>query len=192
MPTMNKLKTLVHNLRSTEAAEIAEAAMVLPLAFLFMLGIIWFGRAFNIYSTIQQAAQQGALAAAHHTCATCGNAATPNGTVSPCPPARVSVSCAVARVMRASSLDPTQIQINPGAFPGAVCTTTGDNITICRKVLLNSSAAPSTCEPARTPYPNPSQFCGTLVTFRYPFTFNIPFAAPTVYLTAEAHARLEN
>ena len=65
---MNKLKTVAHNLRSTEASEIAEAAVVLPLVFMFLLGIVWFGRAFNIYSTIQQAAQQGALAAARPTC----------------------------------------------------------------------------------------------------------------------------
>ena len=49
---------------STDGAEIAEAALVLPLVFMLLLGIIWFGRAFNIYSTIQQAAQQGAIVAA--------------------------------------------------------------------------------------------------------------------------------
>src|SRR5215468_897499 len=62
-----------------QAAEIAEAAVVLPLVFMFLLGIIWFGRAFNIYTTITQAAQQGAISAARSTCATCGNAATPDG-----------------------------------------------------------------------------------------------------------------
>ncbi len=65
------MKTLAHRLRSSEAAEIAEAALVLPVVFVFLLGIVWFGRAFNIYSTIQQAAQQGAIAAARPTCATC-------------------------------------------------------------------------------------------------------------------------
>ncbi len=56
-----KMRARLHNLRSSEAAEIAEAAMVLPVVFIFLLGIIWFGRAFNIYSTITQAAQQGAI-----------------------------------------------------------------------------------------------------------------------------------
>ena len=40
---MQNLKTLSHKLRSTEAAEIAEAALVLPVVFLFLIGIIWFG-----------------------------------------------------------------------------------------------------------------------------------------------------
>ncbi len=98
LPTMNKLKTLAHNLRSTEAAEIAEAALVLPLVFMFLLGVIWFGRAFNIYSTIQQAAQQGALAAARPTCATCTAGSPP-----------AAVDTAVAAVMQASSIPPSQI-----------------------------------------------------------------------------------
>ena len=58
------LKRIATRLRSADGAEIAEAAMVLPLVFMLLLGIVWFGRAFNIYSTIQQAAQQGAITAA--------------------------------------------------------------------------------------------------------------------------------
>src|SRR6266699_2996400 len=53
--------------------EIAEAALVLPLVFMLLLGIVWFGRAFNIFSTIQQAAQQGAIFTARGTCVTCNN-----------------------------------------------------------------------------------------------------------------------
>src|SRR2546428_13030499 len=53
--------------------EIAEAALVLPLVFMLLLGIVWFGRAFNIYATLNRAAREAALAAASPTCATCGN-----------------------------------------------------------------------------------------------------------------------
>ena len=53
------MKLRAHKLGNTEGAEIAEAALVMPVVFIFLLGIIWFGRAFNIYSTITQAAQQG-------------------------------------------------------------------------------------------------------------------------------------
>ncbi len=56
-------------LGSADGAEIAEAALVLPLVFMLLMGIIWFGRAFNIYSTIQQAAQQGAIKAAREATA---------------------------------------------------------------------------------------------------------------------------
>jgi len=44
--------------------EIAEAALVLPLVFMLLLGIIWFGRAFDIYSTLSHAAREGARVAA--------------------------------------------------------------------------------------------------------------------------------
>src|ERR1700693_841798 len=88
-------------LSSTEAAEIAEAALVLPLVFMLLMGIIWFGRAFNIYSTITQAAQQGAITAARASCATC----VPSNSF----PIDGTVDNAIYAVMRASSLDPTQI-----------------------------------------------------------------------------------
>ena len=52
------MTTLVHHLRKlgreTCGAEIAEAAAVLPLMFLILLGIFWFGQAFSIYGTIDR------------------------------------------------------------------------------------------------------------------------------------------
>src|SRR6266568_5521060 len=52
-------------------AEIAEAAAVLPLMFMMLLGIFWFGQAFSIYGAITRAAQEGARAGAVQECATC-------------------------------------------------------------------------------------------------------------------------
>jgi len=46
----------------TTGAEIAEAAAVLPLMFMILLGIFWFGQAFSIYGAINRAAQEGARA----------------------------------------------------------------------------------------------------------------------------------
>ena len=60
-------------LRDAAGAEIAEAAVVLPLLFMLLFGIMWFARAYNIYTTVNRAARQGALAAAANNCATCGN-----------------------------------------------------------------------------------------------------------------------
>ena len=48
--------TIGRQLKEERGAEIAEAAVVLPIAFMFLLGIVWFGRAFNIYSTITRSA----------------------------------------------------------------------------------------------------------------------------------------
>jgi Flp pilus assembly protein TadG len=182
---MNKLKTLAHNLRSTEAAEIAEAALVLPLVLMFLLGIVWFGRAFNIYCTIQQAAQQGALAAARPTCATtCGNAFASG-------PSYTAVINAVNSVMNASHVDPGQITANPVAG----CST-ASNITICQQVELNSTTTPlTTCPSLTQPTPTPSQVCGVLVTFQYRYKSFFPGTSlnlTQITLTAQAQSRMEN
>lgn len=174
------MRTLVHKLRKADGAEIAEAALVLPVVFVLLLGIIWFGRAFNIYSTIQQAAQQGAITAARSTCVTtCGDTPASDG----------SVVGAVSAVMQASSLDPTQIQaysvtlfscIDP--FPVLTCPPTTSGITICRQALLNPP-----------PSPNQPPQCGIIVSFRYPF--NSPFAFLNLQgklMTAQAQSRMEN
>jgi len=174
---------ILSRLGKTDGAEIAEAALVLPLVFTLLLGIIWFGRAFNIYSTIAQAAQQGAITAARSTCATtCLNA----------PASDAAVTAAVSGVLQASSLDPTQIPVNssppappicanlPPALPQG-CTTTG-NITVCRNAQLNPTAGQT-------------QVCGAVVGFQYPFQFYLPFTSLNLQLitmTAQAQSRMEN
>ena len=176
--------------------EIAEAALVLPLVFMILLGIVWFGRAFNIYSTITQAAQQGAITAARASCATCG--ALPNNF-----PVASTVDNAIFAGLQASSLDPRQIQLpaNPptcGAQlpraglcalpplpPGGGCTTaTGGKVYVCQNVQLNPTAGNT----------QPPQ-CGTVVSFQYPFQFYLPFTSlnmQKIILSAQAQSRMEN
>lgn len=178
------IKPFARRLRSAEGSEIAEAALVLPLLFMFLLGIVWFGRAFNIYSTIAQAAQQGAITAARSSCVSCGNDL----------PTDAVVTDAVTRVMKASNLDPDQIALsNPGllacplpppATSGAGCTSTIDNITVCRNVQLNPTG-----NNTQTPQ------CGVVVSFQYPFAFYLPFTSlnlQQVILSAQAQSRMEN
>jgi Flp pilus assembly protein TadG len=179
------MNSIPQRFTANDGAEIAEAAMVLPLVFMLLLGIVWFGRAFNIYSTIQQAAQQGAITAARAPCATCsGGDSTPSMT---------AAANVVIALLQASSLDPTQIVANPTP---AACATSTDNITICQGVLLNPPSTP-TVPQACSPPPTSSQppICGVLVTFQYPFAFNLPFTSlnlQTVTMTAEAQSRMEN
>jgi len=173
------IKPIAYRLGASDGAEIAEAALVLPVVFLFLLGIIWFGRAFNIYSTITQAAQQGAIVAARPTCGTCGN----NHAIT-------AVTSAVEAVMNASSLDTSQIIVNapstmpafcPNPYPAGRCTTAGDKVTLCSNVLLNTASQPPVC--------------GALVTFRYPFQFYLPYTSlnlSQIILTAQAQSRMEN
>jgi Flp pilus assembly protein TadG len=176
-----KIKRIANQLGNTDGAEIAEAAMVLPLVFMLLLGIVWFGRAFNIYSTIQQAAQQGAIAAARDTCATCagGNDPTNNAT---------AAASAVVAVMNASNLDTSQIQAWQPHFsscptppaPAGLCSNKGPNVWVCTSVLLNSLSQPAQC--------------GTVVSFQYPFTFYVPYTSLNhqVMMSAQAQSRMEN
>src|ERR1700724_4819611 len=55
----------------TRGQEIAEAALVLPIVFMLMLGIFWFGQAFSIYGSITHAAREGARAAVAPLFAAC-------------------------------------------------------------------------------------------------------------------------
>src|SRR5208337_4772036 len=63
-------RTLRRLAGETRGAEIAEAAAVLPLMFMMLLGIFWFGQAFSIYGAITRAAQDGARSGAAPTCST--------------------------------------------------------------------------------------------------------------------------
>jgi Flp pilus assembly protein TadG len=179
------LNRMASRLRGADGSEIAEAAMVLPLVFMLLLGIVWFGRAFNIYSTIQQAAQQGAITAAREPCATC-----PRGNS---PPAAAAAATIVIAVMQASSLNPSQIVNNPAP---ANCTNSTNNITVCQEVLLNPSSNPTQPQSCGSPPdPTPSQFCGAIVTFQYPFQFYLPFTSlnmQTIELSAQGQSRMEN
>jgi TadE-like protein len=186
------IKRIAHQLESTDGAEIAEAALVLPLVFMLLLGIVWFGRAFNIYSTIQQAAQQGAITAARSTCSTCENLT----------PTTANVDGVITSVMKASNLDLNQIQL-PATLPncanGQICApcplpfppplSTGscsstEKIYVCQNVQLNPPSANG----------QPVQ-CGAVVSFQYPFTFYLPFTSlnmSTIVLTAQAQSRMED
>ena len=104
-------------MRDESGAEIAEAAFVLPLVFILIFGIMWFGRAFNIYTTLNRAAQEAAAAAATADCATCTTT-----TVNP-----LDVASSVLRaahidptplVMAPSSLAPTQLSAGPPPVVG--------------------------------------------------------------------------
>lgn len=165
-------------LLATDGAEIAEAALVLPLVFTFILGIVWFGRAFNIYSTITQAAKQGAIVASRPTCATC---AGPD-------PTDTAVDNAVFSVLEASSLDKNQIiqpadpsnRDCPSPAPAHTCTHP-NSIVICRNVPLTPTGVTSQC--------------GVIITFQYPFQFHLPFTSldnQQVVMTAQAQSRMEN
>jgi Flp pilus assembly protein TadG len=163
-----KLARKAQFLRDATASEIAEAALVFPLAFMLLLGIYWFGRAFNIYATLNHAAREGARAAVAQTCATCGNVA----------PLATSIGTVVSQALQASSIDPGQAQAyNPqGNFCAgsqqSQCTavpvvgsSSSGQITVCTDVQLT---------PVASPYP---PVCGVSVSFQYPYQLSLPFTS---------------
>jgi len=178
------MPSLTHYLRNlgreTCGAEIAEAAAVLPLMFLILLGIFWFGQAFSIYGAITRAAEDGARAAAAPYCVTCSSVNTP----------ATNAVTAVNTALLASRLDPTKIPAlsSPPTVlacqGGAVsCTTVaGSNVCVQAPVQISSTSGGSSV-------------CGVSVTFQYPFQFWLPFTSlnkQRILLKASARARMEN
>ena len=161
---MGRLKKIVSG---TSGSEIAEAALVLPIFFLLMLGIYWFGRAFNVYSTINHAAREGARAAVAQSCATCTSPG-PNVSLS-----RNLIAAQVAQSLQASSLDPGQVQnlgIARTPCPGissCQAATTGPHIWVCYNVQLPNTLPAGSGAPA----------CGVSVEFQYPYKFFLPFTS---------------
>jgi len=159
------VRTFKDLLRDSEAAEIAEAAVVLPIVFLFIFAILWFGLAFKTWGTVTSAAREGARYASRPTCATC----TPASTL----PTDSSVDSAVAAVLQTSGVDPSKIItypppvgyytpcLSPPAPPSSCSGPTAHKLTICRFVMINFGNSP--------------QQCGTLVSFQYPFGSGLPF-----------------
>lgn len=154
-------------LRDATASEIAEAALVLPLAFMMLLGIYWFGRAFNVYATINHAAREGARAAVAQTCATCTNL----------PLTPTQVAGVVSQALQASNVDPGQTQAyNPYISTTQFCTgvvqctavpvgaTSNGIVTVCNEVQLTP--------PALIP-----PVCGVSVSFQYPYQMSLPFTS---------------
>jgi hypothetical protein len=170
----------------TRGSEIAEAALVLPLMFTMLLGVLWVGRAYNIYSTMNHAAREGARAAANSDCSTCTNQVLAAD--------QIALNY-VAPILRASRLDPNLV---PAATPPNFCPC--GSASCAAPVSCDSagaSAVPSICvqydvdigEPTYNP-----RTCGTAVSFRYPFQLPLPFTLPGLQnfmISTQAEARSE-
>jgi Flp pilus assembly protein TadG len=163
----------------SSGAEIAEAAAVLPLMFMILLGIFWFGQAFSIYGTITRAAQDGARAGAAPYCTTC----TPGANTQ-----NQNAFNAVEASMAAAKLDPTNARYPLPAPPSftacsggsVVCDSSISNVCVQSPVQLTTSTG---------------GVCGISVSFQYPFQFWLPFTSlnkQKIWLRASAHARMEN
>jgi hypothetical protein len=186
---------------AARGSEIAEFAMILPMLFLLLIGIFWFGQAFRIYGTITNAARDGALAAVNPACATCAS-------VDP----TINAWTVIQNDLTVAHIDPTQLRqptdtpsvcacISGGQTTGCTPTTVPcdqNQTNICVQgvsrngqgnltegyVQLSSTAAT----------PGGAGTCGISVSFEYPFTFWLPFTSlnnQTIHVRAQAQARAE-
>ena len=87
--------------------------------FMILLGIFWFGQAFNIYGAITRAAQEGARAGATAYCTTC---TIPTGTT-----VTTLATNAVNNALTGSKLDPTLVQSLSVVPVQLASTTSGTN-----------------------------------------------------------------
>ncbi|MGB6676252.1 MAG: TadE/TadG family type IV pilus assembly protein [Terriglobales bacterium] len=170
-----KTKTTKTSLRKiitgTIGSEIAEAALVLPIFFMIMLGIYWFGRAFNTYATINHAAREGARLGVVQGCAMCG---TPN--LQPTPN---QIADQVASALQASSLLPGQVSSTAEPATRPAC---GGGSASCQNpsvgkpqicVYYNVQLQPAASLPANGGAPG----CGVSVQFQYPYQFYLPYTS---------------
>lgn len=185
--------TWVGAARDTRGAEIAETAVVLPLLFMVLIAIFWFGQAFRIYGTITHAARQGARAAVAPACATCGGTNDPSQ----------NAYNAIQSALLAAHLDPNQLQLpaSPptlnscsGAGNGAVSCDSGQT-RICVQGVSHSSGnvVEGNVQLATTGFGGAGE-CGISVSFQYPYGFWLPFSSlnkQTIYLRAQAQMRAE-
>lgn len=178
---MRKFEILRAVIVDTRGAEIAEAAAVLPLMFMMLLGIFWFGQAFSIYGTITRAAQEGARAAALPSCAMCSAGSTPVA----------NAVTTVQNTLSTANLNPSlaKYPTTPPSFntcnAGGSTSCNGSSSKVCVQMPVQLS----------TPAPGAAGLCGVSVSFQYPFQFWLPFTSlnnQRVWMTASARVRMEN
>jgi hypothetical protein len=175
-----------HDLERDSGQTLVEAALILPVLFLILLGIFWFGRAFNILSTLERAAAEGIQVNTHQTCASC----TPSNTAA----TDAQIVSAIVSALQADHLKPVNLtdymppfSCNAGTPPN--CTTL-QGVGICRGV-------PLTC--GTTQCQSPPIACGANaelgVRVSLGYNFNSPFPLanlPGLTLHASAQSQPED
>lgn len=151
--------------RGESGQELLEFALITPLLFMLLLGIIWVARAYSIHQSITRAAREGARYAVLPSCATCGNAF---------PDTYAQAGACLANPTNSfdTFIAPalTAAHINPSLVTD-----------YCQRAdwLENS---------------NPRQ-CGVIITFTYPVQIRIPFTSlngTNLNLTTRVQMRMEN
>ncbi len=148
----------------TTGSQLVEMGFILPILLSMLLGVIWMGRAYNIYETMTRAAREGARVAAANSCASCGNSAA---TVA-------NVENAVMNSLTASNIDTSKVIVPTcaGNLSSKVC--------YVRNFQLNNAGDV------------PIEL-GVVVSLSYQIKFPIPFVKMSpITVTARAQMRQES
>ncbi len=169
--------------RDVHGTEIAEAAAVLPLMFMILLGIFWFGQAFSIYGAITRAAQEGARAGSIAYCATCSGSDALTQL-------DAHAATAIQNALQASQLNPGLAR-SPSPPPNLLSCQSGQPVS-CDSVSTNFCIqSPIQLSSANT---GATGLCGVSVTFQYPFQFWLPFTSlnkQLVWIQASSRVKQE-
>jgi hypothetical protein len=180
--------------RDARGTEIVEAAMTLPLLFMFVIGILWFGLAFLIYGTLAQATRSGAEAAVAPVCTTCSAGATTPAT---------AAQTAVYNALAAAHLNKKNLVLTTSWTPPLLCacgTAATQSACGAAKTCSGGIAPPDVCvqENVQLSYPasGGAGTCGTSVSarYQYPVHFSIPLTGwdlGNVLLPGQAEMRAE-
>jgi Flp pilus assembly protein TadG len=118
------MRNLLTRLVESDAAEIAEFAIVLPILFFLVLAMFWVGQAYNISNNLNKAATDGLAAALKNTCATCGNTAASN----------TQIADAIEKAFQAGNLKSGNLRTYTPALspscPTTVVSSSGTNYTV--------------------------------------------------------------
>jgi Flp pilus assembly protein TadG len=164
--------------KGTEAAEIAEFAIVLPILLLLVLAMFWVGQAYNISNNLNKAATDGLAAALKNTCATCGNTAA----------SKVQIADALEKAFQAGNLKAGNLQTyTPKSGTPACPVSPVSSVTSSTGVTY----ALEICSPM--PLWPASTVLGTRVAMQYSTPIASPIAAfKSLTLQAVVQGRPEN
>lgn len=190
------LRNIVRNIaKDTRGTEIVESAFVLPIVFMFVIGVIWFGLVFLIYGTLAQGTRTGAEAAVAPFCATCGTTPSP----------AASAQTAVYNALAAAHLNKNNLVPWGGTSPKwtvpMLCTCgTATSSSACTTAAPCDTGVTDACVQVNVQLSYPSQggagTCGVSVSarYQYPYHFSIPLTTldiGNVLVPGQAQMRAE-
>jgi Flp pilus assembly protein TadG len=168
------MKNFFRVCKGTQAAEIAEFAIVLPILLFLVLAMFWVGQAYNISNNLNKAATDGLAAALKNSCATCGNTAASN----------TQIADAIEKAFQAGNLKPNSLQSfspTPNCPSPVTSLTSATGVTYNVEVCTNLALWPG------------STITGTRVAMQYQMPIMSPVSSfRTLRLSAVVQGRPES